>query len=537
MNKDIFISYRRNTGSSLAKNIKNKIENNSLYKCFLDVDNLTTGDYKLEIVKNIKLCTLMIIVITEGYLEKCLNENDICLEEIATAIKFNKEISIITNIDRSRIREILNYENTPSNLKELININMMYADSNLEETIHKIIINMDRININKCEKLNFELCKYNMSRGVKRIPDKIIKIKKEKIIYIGEKIDNKLYGEGYLKTLDNKINICGNFNCYTDFIQGNFNIYKGSSLIFRGVVDEFKYIEDLIFDGNGELKINDDIIASGNIRDGKLYGYIELRSKNNDYFYNGIYKNGIRHGKGTTIINNGNDYLEISTLYIDDIVKGDIFIKDKKKDIEYTILKNNFLQLINYEEIGENNISEEEYLSRYASIYVKLNKLNENLINKGEFSFLYDGLEDLLIEIAMINLDYEDIIIDIVSLEKNLVSINITDDEIVKVVSNQHKENINYLNSIDYKINKYSSDLEIERGYLEIKDKILNPTELDLEESKLIFNGESNKYKVNPENKKEILEIHHNMDYLARLSYRLSKDIVRILKEYVLNNN
>ncbi len=52
--KKVFISYRRDTGSAMARMIFDKLKQEN-YACFLDVDTLRAGDFHQRILAEIDL--------------------------------------------------------------------------------------------------------------------------------------------------------------------------------------------------------------------------------------------------------------------------------------------------------------------------------------------------------------------------------------------------------------------------------------------------------------------------------------------------
>jgi hypothetical protein len=87
----VFISYRREGGFELAKNIKESLEKRG-FKVFLDIEDLRKGPFPDHIYKNIETSSDLIAILTPGSLDRCQNEEDWVRKEIAHAIKNGKNI-------------------------------------------------------------------------------------------------------------------------------------------------------------------------------------------------------------------------------------------------------------------------------------------------------------------------------------------------------------------------------------------------------------------------------------------------------------
>ena len=65
MNYDIFISYRREGGSAMAKLLYECLKNMN-YSVFLDVDELTSGPFNERLYQAIDGCTDFLLVLPEN---------------------------------------------------------------------------------------------------------------------------------------------------------------------------------------------------------------------------------------------------------------------------------------------------------------------------------------------------------------------------------------------------------------------------------------------------------------------------------------
>jgi hypothetical protein len=91
---DVFISYRRETGSILARSLEQALIGN--FKVFLDVEKLGTGYFDNALFDTIKNAKNFIVLLTENCLDRCLNPDDWLRKEISQAIREKKNIIPLT---------------------------------------------------------------------------------------------------------------------------------------------------------------------------------------------------------------------------------------------------------------------------------------------------------------------------------------------------------------------------------------------------------------------------------------------------------
>jgi len=117
-NKHIFISYRRDGGKFLARNVKEGLEKRK-FKVFMDIEDLKErkGPFPEKIYKAIDDSSDLVVILTPGSLDRCRNEGDWVRKEIAYGLK--KEKNIVPVIERDfvwpnslpeEIEEIPNYQ-------------------------------------------------------------------------------------------------------------------------------------------------------------------------------------------------------------------------------------------------------------------------------------------------------------------------------------------------------------------------------------------------------------------------------------------
>lgn len=86
---DIFISYRRDGGAQYARILQLMLTQRG-YKVFLDYDELTDGIFSDHIKAAIKDAPVFMLVLSEGALQRCINEDDWVRQEILLATQHNK---------------------------------------------------------------------------------------------------------------------------------------------------------------------------------------------------------------------------------------------------------------------------------------------------------------------------------------------------------------------------------------------------------------------------------------------------------------
>ena len=91
MKDGAFISYRRDRGSHLARLLKYALESPGL-DVFLDVDDLGTGQFDDDLVREIERREHFIVVLTKGSLHRCRDDADYFRREIETAIASKRKI-------------------------------------------------------------------------------------------------------------------------------------------------------------------------------------------------------------------------------------------------------------------------------------------------------------------------------------------------------------------------------------------------------------------------------------------------------------
>ena len=91
MKYDAFISYRRENGFFLAEVIRDHLKRHGL-SSFLDIEELSAGVFDSKILGAIQEAPNFIVLLTEGALDRCSDEQDWVRKEIIEAVRLGKTI-------------------------------------------------------------------------------------------------------------------------------------------------------------------------------------------------------------------------------------------------------------------------------------------------------------------------------------------------------------------------------------------------------------------------------------------------------------
>ncbi|KAM9320494.1 NAD(+) hydrolase SARM1 [Gastrophryne carolinensis] len=96
---DVFISYRRSTGSQLASLLKVHLYLHG-FSAFIDVEKLEAGKFEDKLIQSVISARNFVLVLSAGALDKCMGDND-CKDwvhkEIVTALNCGKNIVPVTD--------------------------------------------------------------------------------------------------------------------------------------------------------------------------------------------------------------------------------------------------------------------------------------------------------------------------------------------------------------------------------------------------------------------------------------------------------
>uniref|UniRef100_A0A096MDW9 NAD(+) hydrolase SARM1 n=1 Tax=Poecilia formosa TaxID=48698 RepID=A0A096MDW9_POEFO len=134
---DVFISYRRTTGSQLASLLKVHLQVRG-YSVFIDVEKLEAGKFEDKLIQSVQRARNFILVMSANALDKCMGDTamkDWVHKEIATALSGKKNIVPVTD----------NFmwpdpTSLPEDMRAILNFNgIKWSHEYQEATIEKII--------------------------------------------------------------------------------------------------------------------------------------------------------------------------------------------------------------------------------------------------------------------------------------------------------------------------------------------------------------------------------------------------------------
>lgn len=328
--KDIFISYRRDTGSALASIIKSKIETRSVYSCFLDIENLGSGDFVKALVPYIEQCNAMIVTLTEGYIERCANVGDICTKEVSHAVERNKQLIVVTSIPRKDLRNIVsNTKGLPDVIKDLMNYNIFYIRPGdvIEESIDRMIQSVREAKLTDLSNTALAINRSYLRAKTNRD----IRIGPYEFEYKGPRLGNYLLGHGELVCMDSvNLAIEGSFDCDTHAIAGQVKVIYNGAVRFNGALASIDSVIPLKITGTGTYSPNQYLVYDGFIDKGEFSGYGVQRHLTAYQTYTGYHKHGKKHGPGTLRIESASFDAVLKASFFEGLPKGDTILQDYK---------------------------------------------------------------------------------------------------------------------------------------------------------------------------------------------------------------
>ncbi|MBI1917167.1 MAG: protein kinase [Planctomycetes bacterium] len=115
---DVFVSYRRKSGAEVARAIVERLQQKDVH-AFLDVDALNAGPFDERLLDTIERTPNFVIILSEGSLDRCGDEDDWLRREITHALQTDRKI-IPVKMPRFRMPEEL-----PNDLAELPRLNYL----------------------------------------------------------------------------------------------------------------------------------------------------------------------------------------------------------------------------------------------------------------------------------------------------------------------------------------------------------------------------------------------------------------------------
>jgi len=90
-NYDIFLSYRRDGGETMAILLRDRLTAKG-YRVFLDIESLNAGSFNTQLLSVIEGCNDVVVICSKGALDRCANADDWVRAEIAHAFRNNKNV-------------------------------------------------------------------------------------------------------------------------------------------------------------------------------------------------------------------------------------------------------------------------------------------------------------------------------------------------------------------------------------------------------------------------------------------------------------
>ncbi|XP_051014015.1 NAD(+) hydrolase SARM1 [Acomys russatus] len=134
---DVFISYRRNSGSQLASLLKVHLQLHG-FSVFIDVEKLEAGKFEDKLIQSVMAARNFVLVLSAGALDKCMQDHD-CKDwvhkEIVTALSCAKNIvPIIDGFEWPEPQAL------PEDMQAVLTFNgIKWSHEYQEATIEKII--------------------------------------------------------------------------------------------------------------------------------------------------------------------------------------------------------------------------------------------------------------------------------------------------------------------------------------------------------------------------------------------------------------
>ncbi|CAL1570375.1 unnamed protein product [Knipowitschia caucasica] len=134
---DVFISYRRTTGSQLASLLKVHLQVRG-YSVFIDVEKLEAGKFEDKLIQSVQRARNFILVLSANALDKCMGDTatkDWVHKEISTALSCKKNIVPVTDNFLWPEPALL-----PEDMRSILNYNgIKWSHEYQEATIEKIL--------------------------------------------------------------------------------------------------------------------------------------------------------------------------------------------------------------------------------------------------------------------------------------------------------------------------------------------------------------------------------------------------------------
>lgn len=132
---DVFIGYRRATGSAVARVVKEHLENKG-FRVFLDVDGLEDGPFPEKLLTTIAHTKHFLVILADDSLRRCRHADDWLRQEITHAIRTKRKIVPVMVEDFQMPPE----ESLPPRMRSLLRFNAVrYRHEHFDESMRKLV--------------------------------------------------------------------------------------------------------------------------------------------------------------------------------------------------------------------------------------------------------------------------------------------------------------------------------------------------------------------------------------------------------------
>lgn len=273
MTNDVFISYRRGNGSDLASYFHSEISRNG-FNCFFDINEKYAGEFMEVVDKEIKASSVILMIITEGSIERFMDPKDISRKEIEIALENGIPIMPISVIGEEVFALIDSNPELPECVRKLKSFNTRFYKHELRNDTMSYIIEM----LNNERQKRFGLLEQNLldifnnnkkTNGISgyfaKCVNQLLEFDRNKYYYTGTLKFDKPFMNGKLTDPSTGKTYELNWD-FSGVLRGNGDVVHHQKVIYHGDINNLKY------EGNGTL-FESDGIYEGQFRNGKKSGY------------------------------------------------------------------------------------------------------------------------------------------------------------------------------------------------------------------------------------------------------------------------
>ncbi len=301
MRYDAFICYRRNNGSELASYFQAELKLKGI-STFLDVEERKVGDFRKHIEGVIENCSSMIILLTEGSIERFLNPDDISRNEVEYALSRGIPLIPVNIVGEELYTWFNENPNVPECLTTLRYTNCVTYKHELKSAVVEEVYDM----VKKIKRDKFEVLTkidkdvYNILNNINEQVKDFRMVKEDGVsplLYTGNLKEGIPWGKGLLHDINAGLLYDMEWRGLGKG-EGKVIDKESTDLIYEGTIDKF------LFEGKGTYT-KDFETLQGFFQDGEI---VQGKKICVDYTYEGEFKSGVPHGYGNMSYSNGSEY-------------------------------------------------------------------------------------------------------------------------------------------------------------------------------------------------------------------------------------